>query len=68
MSPASFVLLHGAAGFFDELVIVVIAVGVLFVAIRLAGRTPAEDDEDLADDVAPPSSERVGDDPRPTPS
>lgn len=42
------VLLHGAAGGWDELAIAVAAFVVLWVAIKLAGRKPAggEDDDD----------------------
>jgi hypothetical protein len=50
------VLLHGAAGGWDEVAIAVAAFVVLWVAIKLAGRKPAsdEDDDDLeaeADDA-----------------
>jgi len=39
-------LFHGAAGGLDELVIAVVAIGVLWLAVKLAGRKPsAEDDE-----------------------
>jgi flagellar biosynthesis/type III secretory pathway M-ring protein FliF/YscJ len=42
------VLLHGAAGGWDELAIAVAAFAVLWIAVKLAGRKPAaEDDEDL---------------------
>lgn len=41
-----FVLLHGAAGGWDEVAIAVAAFAVLWVAIKLAGRKPASDDED----------------------
>jgi hypothetical protein len=50
------VLLHGAAGGWDELAIAVAALVVLWVAVKLAGRKPASDDEDevepAAEDVA----------------
>jgi hypothetical protein len=41
-----FVLLHGAAGGWDELAIAVAAFAVLWVAVKLAGRKPASDDGD----------------------
>jgi hypothetical protein len=40
-------LLHGEAGGWDELAIAVVAFGVLWVAVKLAGRKSADaDDED----------------------
>jgi hypothetical protein len=39
------ILLHGEAGGWDELIIAVVAFGVLWVAVKLAGRKPAEADE-----------------------
>jgi hypothetical protein len=39
------VLLHGAAGAWDELAIAVVALAVLWGAVKLAGRKPATDDE-----------------------
>jgi hypothetical protein len=44
-------LLNGAAGGWDELAIALIAVGVIWVAVKLAGRKPAAEDGDttLAD-------------------
>ena len=41
-----FVLLHGAAGGWDELAIAVAAFAVLWVAVKLAGRKPAREDDD----------------------
>jgi hypothetical protein len=44
-------LLHGAAGGWDEIAIAVAAFVVLWIAVKLAGRKPANDDdedEDLA--------------------
>jgi hypothetical protein len=41
------VLLHGATGGLDELAIAAIAIVVLWVAVRLAGRKPVSDDEDV---------------------
>jgi hypothetical protein len=43
------VLLHGVAGGFDELIIAVVAFGVLWVAVKLAGRKPASDGEEAAE-------------------
>jgi hypothetical protein len=40
------VLLHGAAGGWDEVAIAVAAFVVLWVAVKLAGRKPANDDDD----------------------
>jgi hypothetical protein len=40
------VLLHGAAGGWDEVAIAVAAFAVLWVAVKLAGRKPASDDDD----------------------
>jgi hypothetical protein len=40
------VLLHGVAGGWDELAIAVVAFGVLWVAVKLAGRKPATDDDE----------------------
>jgi hypothetical protein len=40
------IFLHGVAGGFDELIIAVVAVGVLWFAVKLAGRKSAADDED----------------------
>jgi hypothetical protein len=42
------VLLHGAAGGWDELAIAVVALAVLWVAVKLAGRKPATDHDDDA--------------------
>jgi len=43
------VLLNGAAGGWDELAIAVVALGVLWLAVKLAGRKrPGSDDEDAA--------------------
>jgi hypothetical protein len=40
------ILLHGVTGGWDELIIAVVALGVLWLAVKLAGRKPgAEDDE-----------------------
>ena len=39
-------LLHGQAGGWDELLIAVVALGVLWIAVKLAGRKPVAGDED----------------------
>lgn len=41
-------LLHGAAGGLDEIAVGVVALGVLWIAVRLAGRKPAADEEQAA--------------------
>jgi hypothetical protein len=46
------VLLHGSAGGWDELVIALVAFGVLWVAVKLAGRKPATDEADQADSAS----------------
>jgi len=38
-------VLHGAAGGWDELAIAAVALAVLWIAVKLAGRKPATDDE-----------------------
>ena len=45
-------LLHGAAGGWDELAIAAVALAVLWVAVKLAGRKPATDDEEHKDEVS----------------
>jgi hypothetical protein len=46
-------LLHGEAGGWDELVIALVAFGVLWVAVKLAGRKSAgPDDEAALDELA----------------
>lgn len=40
------VILHGVTGGFDELIIAVVAIGVLWLAVKLAGRKPADEDEE----------------------
>jgi hypothetical protein len=37
---------HGAAGGWDELIIAAVAFGVLWLAVKLAGRKPAADDDE----------------------
>ena len=39
---------HGAAGGWDELIIAVVAFGVLWFAVKLAGRKPAQDEDEQA--------------------
>jgi flagellar biosynthesis/type III secretory pathway M-ring protein FliF/YscJ len=43
------VLLHGAVGGFDELAIAVVAFAVLWIAVKLAGRKSANDEDDEDD-------------------
>jgi len=51
-------VLHGEAGGFDELVIALVAFGVLWLAVRLAGRKSADEaDEDSTEDKAAEVSE-----------
>jgi hypothetical protein len=45
------VLLHGAAGGWDELAIAVAALAVLWVAVKLAGRKGANDEDEDADEI-----------------
>jgi hypothetical protein len=46
-------LLNGAAGGWDELAIALVAVAVLWLAVKLAGRKQVEQDDDAAlDDLA----------------
>jgi hypothetical protein len=46
-------LLNGATGGWDELAIAVVALGVLWLAVKLAGRKrPGEDDEAALDESA----------------
>ncbi len=67
-------LLHGVSGGWDEVLIAVVAFAVLWIAVKLAGRKPAADDEyapavaadgdgdqtdEHADPVPPPAS-KVG--------
>jgi hypothetical protein len=39
-------LLHGEAGGWDELLIALVAFGVMWIAVKLAGRKPAAEDDD----------------------
>ena len=46
-------LLNGAAGGWDELAIAVVALGVLWLAVKLAGRKrPEQDDDETLDALA----------------
>ena len=58
-----FVLLHGAAGGLDEIAIGVVAFGVLWIAVKLAGRKPADDGEDT-----PTPEEELEEPEKPTPT
>ena len=60
-----FVLLHGMAGGWDELAIAVVAFGVLWIAVKLAGRKSASDDEDEA---AEPDEDQTDASPHSAPS
>jgi hypothetical protein len=42
-------LLHGENGGWDELLIAVVAFGVLWLAVKLAGRKPAAEDEEASE-------------------
>jgi hypothetical protein len=48
-----FFLLHGAAGGWDELIIAVVAFVVLWIAVKLAGRKPADDQSTETEDEQP---------------
>jgi hypothetical protein len=39
-------VLHGAAGGWDELLIALVAFGVMWIAVKLAGHKPATDDDE----------------------
>lgn len=64
------VLLHGAAGGWDELAIAVAALAVLWVAVKLAGRKSAGDDQDEEEEpeVAARPEERLNPAPSSLPS
>ena len=61
-------LLHGEAGGWDELLIAAIALGMLWIAVKLAGRKPADtaDGEpldasvDVDETPAPPPAAKLG--------
>jgi hypothetical protein len=44
-------LFHGVAGGWDELAIALVAFGVLWVAVKLAGRKSAGDDDEAEDEA-----------------
>jgi hypothetical protein len=48
-------LLHGEAGGWDELIIAAAAFGILWVAVKLAGRKPAEEEQPAEPDAEQPS-------------
>lgn len=52
------VLLHGATGGWDELLIAVAAFAVLWLAVKLAGRKPASDEASPAEEAPLASDER----------
>ena len=45
-------VLNGAAGGWDELAIAVVALGVLWLAVKLAGRKRPGQDDDAVDELA----------------
>ncbi len=58
-------LLHGQAGGWDELLIAVVAFGVLWIAVKLAGRKPAAEDDTEENggehqDPVPPPAQKLG--------
>jgi hypothetical protein len=58
-------LLHGEAGGLDELIIALVAFGVLWLAVKLAGRKPVDEDAD-AEEAAEPGAHKI-DQPAPRP-
>jgi hypothetical protein len=52
-------LLHGVAGGLDELLIAVAAVGVLWLAVKLAGRKPASEQEEDEQEAQTPEEEQA---------
>jgi len=52
-------LLHGVAGGLDELLIAVAAVGVLWLAVKLAGRKPPSEQDEDAQDAQTPEDEQA---------
>ena len=52
-------LLHGEAGGWDEVAIAVAAFGVLWLAVKLAGRKSAEQDETASEEPEPTPPEVV---------
>jgi hypothetical protein len=55
------VILHGVAGGWDELLIALVAFGVMWIAVKLASRKRVDDDEDDEVDEASDSAVVVGD-------
>jgi hypothetical protein len=49
-------LVHGEAGGWDELLIALVAFGVMWIAVKLAGRKPAADDHDESEAAVHPAS------------
>jgi len=60
------VVLHGAVGGWDELAIAVAAFVVLWIAVKVAGRKPANDDED--EELATDRVQAVAEPEEPAPS
>jgi hypothetical protein len=65
--------LHGAAGGWDEVAIAVAALAVLWVAVKLAGRKGANDDEEdeeesLSEEIGSPETEERRDPERSSPT
>jgi Ca2+/Na+ antiporter len=58
-----FVLLNGAVGYWDELAIALLALAVLWVAVKLAGRNPARDEDEDEQDPATLEAEERHDEP-----
>jgi hypothetical protein len=51
-------LLHGEAGGWDELIIAVVAIGILWAAVKLAGRRPVDDEAPPEEETEQPDSTR----------
>jgi hypothetical protein len=62
------ILLHGAAGGWDELAIAVAALAVLWVAVKLAGRKSANDDDEDEAEAVPGELAEVEAEERPDPA
>jgi hypothetical protein len=61
--------IHGVAGGWDELLIAVVAFAVLWIAVKLAGRKPADaDEEDPVADEAPAKADAERNEPAPPPA
>jgi hypothetical protein len=61
-------LLNGAVGYWDELAIALVALAVLWIAVKLAGRNPAKDDEDDTESIAQAETDEPQNDPTDHPS